>query len=938
MRRSTARSRRGTVLLLAAAVAATAALATPPGQYRLLLRPEMLQSSSPLADFAGLVDEQLDVGDPPAGAPATPWRVAPQHNARFPFSCVLDLGAEVPLASLWLFDTHNVGDVAVQAGAPDAWRDVAVLRTDAYLQWRRIPLDLEARCLRVEVREPSALFTELALDAYSPAGWQARQERLEADRRREAERQAALARAREEALRRPVVDLPPFGRLSLVDEVRCDGEGSDHAFAEAPAGASRVQEILGRPCRVLPPRPGEGAWFGYRLGTRKLLRPGAPYVLVLEYPEDAPRSLIVVNTGCETSLGFHTGPAVGDALHAKYVSSNCESLDLPLSGAWETWTQLFRLHDRFTERGLVRGDKPRPLTPEDGFDVTVACFSAENDPLSRGPAVARIALYEVIDPEALVLPLNLPPPDLPRRRLFWREEMADGTIAGKTPETRGVTRELDWYAFKADLMGFLGFNTFSKDLLEFGACQHWDPTPCGGNAWVHFDARVKDLWGEIVRLMGERGFEVLPYYEYSGSKGDQGLGYQRRCKPLTRDDAYTHIGWVESANADLTDPDTLTDFCRMLDCTVLAFRDRARFPGIWIRTRSQLPVSFADAARARFAAEANGNQPVTRAQLRDDETLYRRYLEWWHARRRDFFAAVRDYLREKGIQDAFVLYSGCPGEPGVGFADWTPRLVTDAPQAWAEVVRRPEHRVRNQALQLLTPADVVRQGLYRRALTSPGLNWGDWEVHHAQPADDPETYRDTPGIMLAFAFHRSYSVLDPAAMALYRSPAGLTMVRHYPLNENMLYDKEDRDRLGYFIADFERAGPACVMAEVLAMAFGNPTQIGYLAGGSFGRGFPVYVRDFNANFLALPALPAVRLEGVSSDPAVVVQAMDAGPRGAYAAVVNTGPRAAAGVRVRLPGKGPVKALASGRVLPSEDGAVTLDLRPFQLLAVGVGTP
>lgn len=910
-------------------------VATPAGQYRLLLRPEMLHPSSPLAEFGGLVDEQLDVGDPPTGQPTTAWRIGWEHQAKFPFSCVIDLGERLPLATLWFFDTHNVGELAIQVGEPDDWTEIARLRTDAYLAWRAVKLDRVARYLRLELADPAAIFTELALDAWSPAGWAALQARLADEARAAAERQAALERAREEALRRPVVELPPFGRLSLVDEVDGAEDLSDHDFSEEPAGASVVREILGRRCRVIVPRQGECAYFSVRLGRGKLLRPGAAYVLTIDYPEDAPRSLFVINTGNETSLGFHTGLTVGDALHAKYVDSLCESLDLPLSGTWQTWTSLFRLHDRFTAKGLVRGDQPRPLTPEDGFDVTIACFSAENDPLSQGPAVARVALYEVVDPEQLALSLHLPPPDLPHRRLFWREEMADGVIAGKTPETRGVVDELDWYVHKAELMRFLGINTFSKDLLEFGACQHWDPTPYGGNRWVYHDARVKDLWGRIVELMARYGFEVLPYYEYSGSKGEQGIGHRRLCQPLTRDDAYTHISWVESANADLTDPDTLVDFCKMLDCTVLAYRDRATFPGVWIRSRSQLPISFSEAARARFAAEANGGVTVSREQLRAEPALYERYLAWWRTKRRDFFVGVRDYLRDRGIAGAFVLYTGCPGEPGVGFADWTPRLVTDSPEAWAEVIGRPEHQVRGRSYELLTPAEVAAQGLYRRALQAPGLNWGDWEVHHARPADDPQTYRDVDGVMLSHAFNRAYTVWDPATMEDFRAPAGLTLVRHYALNENMMFDAQDRDRLGYFIADVELAGPYVMMAEALAVANGDPTQIGYLTGANCGRGFPVYVRDFNANFLALPALPSRRLEGASSDPNVVVRAIDAGEHGTYLAVVNTGLRAATGVRIALPTAGAVTALATDELLSPEAGSLVLDLRPCQLLALRI---
>ncbi len=116
-----------------------------------------------------------------------------------------------------------------------------------------------------------------------------------------------------------------------------------------------MQSILGRDARVLSKTEGEAAYFSYRIGQMKLLRPGAVYVLTVDYPEDAPRSMVVINTGNETSRGFHTGLTVGDALHAKYVNNLCESFDVPLSGRWETWSLLLRLHDRFPERGLVRG-------------------------------------------------------------------------------------------------------------------------------------------------------------------------------------------------------------------------------------------------------------------------------------------------------------------------------------------------------------------------------------------------------------------------------------------------------------------------------------------------------------------------------------------------------------------------------------------------------
>ncbi|HPK71525.1 MAG TPA: NADH-quinone oxidoreductase subunit M [Vicinamibacterales bacterium] len=161
----------------------------------------------------------------------------------------------------------------------------------------------------------------------------------------QAEKNAALHRAREEAANRPWVELPPFGRLRLVDEVDLSQAQVGHLFRQGPGSTSRVETVLDRPCRVLAPQADRAGYFAVRLGRYKLLRPGAAYVLAVEYPEDRPRSFIVTCGGCETSRGFHTGATVGDALHPKYVNNNPESLRVPLSRKWEAWTLYFHLHD-----------------------------------------------------------------------------------------------------------------------------------------------------------------------------------------------------------------------------------------------------------------------------------------------------------------------------------------------------------------------------------------------------------------------------------------------------------------------------------------------------------------------------------------------------------------------------------------------------------------
>ena len=104
--------------ILIAASLSSFAHSTPPGQYRLVLKPEMITSSLPAIDFSTLVDEQLDLGDPPTGSPETPWPAKWQYADRFPVSATVDLGRKLPLARLWIYDTNGSGELKVEAGHP----------------------------------------------------------------------------------------------------------------------------------------------------------------------------------------------------------------------------------------------------------------------------------------------------------------------------------------------------------------------------------------------------------------------------------------------------------------------------------------------------------------------------------------------------------------------------------------------------------------------------------------------------------------------------------------------------------------------------------------------------------------------------------------------------------------------------------------------------
>jgi hypothetical protein len=202
------------------------------------------------------------------------------------------------------------------------------------------------------------------------------------------------------------------------------------------------------------------------------------------------------------------------------------------------------------------------------------------------------------------------------------------------------------------------------------------------------------------------------------------------------------------------------------------------------------------------------------------------------------------------------------------------------------------------------------------------------------PPDDPQSYKDVDGVMLDYTYNRLYTVGSPRTFEPYRNKTGLTIMRHYSLNENEMTVGKN-DLLGYFIVDVERAGPYCMMAEARAMAYGDPTNLGSLTGNSNKRGFPGYVRNFHAAFLALPALPSEVVANASSDPEIIVRSIKTEKNGTYYSVVNIGFGAKKDVVVTLPAGGRLQDAATGKDLASDGAKLTLSLYPAELRALHI---
>jgi len=727
----------------------------------------------------------------------------------------------------------------------------------------------------------------------------------------------------------PLVDAgDPFGKLPLVDEVICGDPQDPHPFRESAARASRIEKIMGQRARVVTPARKPG-YFAYKIGAGRELVARHAYLLQIDYPEDEPRTLFVVNRGAETAHGIHTGATLGDALWTG-DNGTAESLSrIPLAKSWRSTRTLFFLQDHTADLVLDSRVPRRPLTPADGFWVAILHPARTDEPLSHGAAAARIRLFDAPDITSLSQDIRYPPEGLPRRHLVLHGEPGEPAVDG-LPEP-GMDNMEAWFESQAQQLRFLGVNTWCMTLLASGRNAGWEAE---NDEW--FAPAADPLrWEKQLQMVERYGLEVLPYFEYGGSLS---LNAAAPVRTLRRPAGkpYTNVAGGEPFHLDATDPRSLEDVRALLDHTIVRYKDQVRFVGAWFRTRvAQMPVSFSDAALMRFATEANGGSAVTRQQVAADPGLRARYGEWWLGQRRAFFAGVRDYLRQKvgaGQRTLFTPWAmaggpSLPGRPGL--------VVTDDPGPWADGAL---DNGRGSTGRIARLATVVQEGRYAKAASAwrPGV--GEFEWTYALPRADSERWGGQPGLSLTYPFNHQYSVDDPAAFADFQGSEGVAAIRFQPRNDGI-----DGGMLGGIAADTERAGPFCLLEEAHAVANGDPVLLGSLAVGAGVRAFPEYVRRFNAAYLALPALSSSPLADACDDREVVVRVIRTEGKGTWLAVVNTGLVAKPGAVIRLPEGGPVLDAATGADLAALTGStgegghkvvtLRLPLDPCELRAV-----
>ena len=736
-----------------------------------------------------------------------------------------------------------------------------------------------------------------------------------------------------------VEGLEIYGALTLVDEIDCSlplADDPDHLFRDYPAGASYVTNILGVDTRVLHHRDDTGAYVSWRVGKGKGIVPNEPYVLVVDYPDEAPRSVTLMNFGNGTRHGYHTGFTVGDSMSPPYVTQSLESWAIPFSGEWKQVVEVMVPYKKATQyNGGSRID-----VATEGFDVDFALILQKEAKDSVGFAASSIRLYKIDSYDVARPAYPYPAEGLPRRLVTSREEMGDNDNHAAYSDD-----PTEFYKGRAKMIRLLGMNGCSKDLLEFGYMQNWDTF---GRGWRWGTAA--DYWTKAVEYLGQEDIDILPFYEYHGSRGSGGIGYNKDLMPWTLESAKysdrkyhfsNQLNYVSNCMADLTNDETLWDLEELFRLTVLNLSDKARFRGMWLRNRGGMPMGFNDNALARFNRETGrtaAGTEVTRADIYNNgnyrgTALYEEYRTWWYEKRRDLFAALRAYMASN-LEGAVLYYSNTLEEPGEFWANWGnphPALLSNEEGYTYQGKNFNEYTGKNWSTSIGAAAGQY----WPNALHADPPTWDPYEINHSAPADDPHDYTNLTGVALCYPFNTVWTVADKTAAARYRNKSGdLPFVRHYSLNEHDLRDGPNPPNgnaiCGYYTCDWDHAGRAVMLAELYAMAYDDPTMLGYLFGSNLARTDSVYVREFNLNFLSLPAMKGETLVGGGWSSTFTVRRWVT-DKGVYWAAINCDSKPWNGTVDFRTDKAEIWRTVSGEALPLSGGKAALALEPFQMV-------
>ncbi len=136
---------------------------------KVTLYPYLVTNISGLGNATLMVDEQDLSGDPlndVNGVPLTIWQTS--FSAVYPLSAYIDLGSELAVTNIFIYDSYNMANLIIDYGTPDSWQNLFTEPLNGYKKWKRHDVNITTRYLKVTKTSPLVNFNEIIIYADNP--------------------------------------------------------------------------------------------------------------------------------------------------------------------------------------------------------------------------------------------------------------------------------------------------------------------------------------------------------------------------------------------------------------------------------------------------------------------------------------------------------------------------------------------------------------------------------------------------------------------------------------------------------------------------------------------------------------------------------------------------------------------------------------------------
>jgi len=627
-------------------------------------------------------------------------------------------------------------------------------------------------------------------------------------------------------------DMAHLGRLAVNDSIACGLSNDHHIFLDG-----RVDSVLGEE-NVTDRLPGskitnfwDGAgrimaydrgFFAYTIGLN--LKRGQPYVLEIQYPEDAPRTMaLVIGNGVYTP-GIHTGHTLGQPEPRFFA----EQIMFPLSKHMEKAQFIVWPGEREVRNGLLVG---------------IADPGVRNAPFSHKPLVFTITLYNMMTLARPRVRASFPPE---LQRFAWTEceRAVSWDNARYLPHVNSI-----FYGLNALAPSVLSWNDRDDDMAGIMTPStryvRYVRRMVGG---VEYETTVREDAAHHYNYLAEYndwartfGLAVMPVLEYGGSDM-----LPPEARAVAADgDAYPPVrrsatGRDITDSVDVCHPAVQDDARALVREIVTSLTDEQKSvlrPLILRRRAEFLSTAYNDATLQRFLGETGRTCPATApAEVRAwiVSTCHDAYRRWYQSNLLAFAAAVQqEYAQHAHQADGPALYYHWrqPGMPFEGVYFQTAEAWTDH---WSRVRCVPFEGFPLPAIN----ADMLVKAVSAWTTTEEGL----------YPDLLPQA-----GVLPVMPVYGTVAAATHAYAALFRGDATAVKITRQRLSPARVH-RRGRPPLAAGSTMY-RSREHVMYDALLAFVNYNPRYLAFDQ--SHPPCFPAaeYARQFIANFLALPALP-----------------------------------------------------------------------------------